>query len=210
MKRIKEIQFRTSYVVHCNESIVTSNIIIRDILSLINHYIIMKSTLPIDTSHVISEENIEKSEIERKESLERRLRIWGKLRSLVPKLAKQRREQFAKNAEYCRLCILDAFQGRLSNGLANNSKKSWLVYTIFCIQTSETLFRCVMMACIFHTFSIFFEPENACTNSTIYTCLQVLVLLIYVFDISLKMSYEGIQVRYIYSLLFSMLFTIFT
>lgn len=98
---------------------------------------------------------------------------------------------------YCKLCILDAFQGRLSNGLANNSKKSWWIYTIFCIQTSEVLFKCVMGACVFHTVSIFFEPENACADSAIYTALQVLVILIYTFDIALKMSYEGIEVRFI-------------
>lgn len=97
---------------------------------------------------------------------------------------------------YCKLCILDAFQGRLSNGLANNSKKSWWIYTIFCIQTSEVLFKCVMGACVFHTVSIFFEPENACADSAIYTALQVLVILIYTFDIALKMSYEGIEVSF--------------
>jgi hypothetical protein len=112
----------------------------------------------------------------------------------VPQFAKERRELFARNAAYCRLCILDAFQGRLSNGLANNSKKSWWIYTIFCVQTSELLFQCVMGACTFHTISIFFEPENACANSAIYTFLQVLVLLVYSFDIALKMSYEGIEV----------------
>ncbi len=124
-----------------------------------------------------------------------RKRVMEKLRKYIPELAKERRAVFAKNAEYCRLCILDAFQGRLSNGLANNSKKSWWIYTIFRVQTSEMLFRAVMGACVFHTFSIFFEPENACTNSVIYTGLQMLVLAIYVFDISLKMSYEGIEVR---------------
>jgi hypothetical protein len=91
------------------------------------------------------------------------------------------------------LCILDAFQGRLSNGLANNSKKSWWIYTIFRIQTSEILFRCVIGACVFHTVSLFFEPENSCSNSAAYTALQVLVLCIYAFDIGLKMSYEGLE-----------------
>lgn len=123
-----------------------------------------------------------------------RKKVWEKLRKYIPELAKQRRAKFAENAEYCRLCIMDAFQGRLSNGLANNSKKSWWIYTIFRIQTSEVLFQAVMTACIFHTFSLFFEPENSCTNSLVYTTLQVLVLLIYSFDIVLKMSYEGFKV----------------
>lgn len=132
-----------------------------------------------------------------------RKRIMEKLRKYIPILAQERREKFAKNAEYCRLCILDAFQGRLSNGLANNSKKSWWIYTIFRVQTSELLFRCVMGACMFHTFSLFFEPENACTNSKIYTGLQALVLAIYAFDITLKMSYEGMEVRTILSRIYT-------
>ena len=126
----------------------------------------------------------------------KRKRVWQLIKKAVPEFAKQRRLLFAKNAEYCRLCILDAFQGRLSNGLANNSKKSWWIYTIFCVQTSDILFQCVMSACIFHTISIFFEPENACANSALYTLLQVLVLLMYSFDIGLKMSYEGIEVTH--------------
>ncbi len=121
-------------------------------------------------------------------------RVWQLVKKAIPQFAEERRQLFAKNAAYCKLCILDAFQGRLSNGLANNSKKSWWIYTIFCVQTSELLFQCVMSACAFHTISIFFEPENACTNSAIYTSLQVLVLLVYSFDIGLKMSYEGIEV----------------
>ena len=126
-----------------------------------------------------------------------RKRILEKLRKYIPELAKERRAKFAQNAEYCRLCILDAFQGRLSNGLANNSKKSKWIYTIFCIQTSEILFKAVVGACVFHTFSLFFEPENACANSSVYTGLQILVLAIYSFDIALKMSYEGFSVRII-------------
>lgn len=125
---------------------------------------------------------------------EKQKRIWALVKKNIPRFAQERRDLFAKNAEYCKLCILDAFQGRLSNGLANNSKKSWWIYTIFCVQTSEVLFKCVMGACVFHTVSLFFEPNNACADSAIYTALQVLVLLIYSFDIALKMSYEGIEV----------------
>jgi hypothetical protein len=124
---------------------------------------------------------------------EKRKRIWQTVRKNIAAVAEERRRLFAKNAEYCKLCIMDAFQGRLSNGLANNSKKSWWIYTIFRIQTSEILFRCVIGACIFHTLSLFFEPENACANSWVYTTLQVLVILIYGFDIAMKMSYEGVQ-----------------
>mmetsp|Transcript_1591 Transcript_1591/g.2628 ORF Transcript_1591/g.2628 Transcript_1591/m.2628 type:complete len:1144 (+) Transcript_1591:16-3447(+) len=121
----------------------------------------------------------------------RRKVIIAALRKAIPKIAHDRRKVLKENAAYCRLCILDAFQGRLSNGLANNSQKPPWVYTVFCIQTSDWLFNSVVWACVFHTLSIFFEPENACSNSTIYFMIQALVLSIYTFDISLKMSYEG-------------------
>ena len=150
----------------------------------------MEDSSPTSTLGVAKEQ----SECSRAMTDEKRSRIWQVVGKKISQLAKERKLLFAKNAEYCRLCILDAFQGRLSNGLANNSKKSWWIYTIFCIQTSTLLFRCVMGACIFHTISIFAEPENACSNSSLYTFLQILVLLIYSFDIALKMSYEGIEV----------------
>ena len=128
-----------------------------------------------------------------------RSRVWNVLKEAIPRIAAERRRAFIVNAEYCRLCILDAFQGRLSNGLANNSKKSAWIYAIFCFQTSDALFQCVIGACIFHTMSVFIEPESACSNSSIFSVLQVLVLLIYAVDIGLKMGYEGISVSFLCS-----------
>jgi hypothetical protein len=126
---------------------------------------------------------------------ERRSQIIGVLREAIPVMAKQRREEIKKKAQYTRLCILDAFQGRLSNGLANNSKKSKFIYTVFVIQTSDWLFNSVMLACTFHTLSIFFEPANECSDSWIYFSLQLLVMFVYLMDIALKMTYEGWHVR---------------
>lgn len=129
---------------------------------------------------------------------ERRQEIWKVMKKAIPIYAQEKKKKFAQDAEKAKLCILDAFQGRLSNGLANNSVKSKWIYTIFCIQTSETLFNTVLAACVFHTLSIFLEPTNACTNSVLYTALQVLILCIYAFDIGLKMSYEGVKARVYY------------
>lgn len=127
---------------------------------------------------------------------ERRLEILTNMRKAIPGFAKARREIIAKNCVFARLCILDAFQGRLSNGLATNSKKSKLMYTVFQVQTSEVLFKSVLMACCLHTLGIFFEPENACSSSVFVKMFQIGVVLIYLLDISLKMSYEGIEVSF--------------
>lgn len=126
---------------------------------------------------------------------ERRAFVLANMRKAIPGFAAQYKARVVKNCTYARLCILDAFQGRLSNGLATNSKKSTLIYTIFCIQTSELLFKCVLSACALHTLAIFIEPENACSNFFFMKVFQMAVICIYLFDIGLKMSYEGLEVR---------------
>ncbi|KAJ1431987.1 hypothetical protein B484DRAFT_36811 [Ochromonadaceae sp. CCMP2298] len=126
-------------------------------------------------------------------SKERKQHILSLLWTAITNSAQDQRDLIRKNAVYCRLCIMDAFQGRLSNGLANNSKKSWWIYTIFSIQTSDWLFNAVVWACVFHTLSVFSEPTNQCSASTIYFLVQVVILVIYTFDISLKMGYEGLK-----------------
>jgi hypothetical protein len=152
---------------------------------------VVEPTIPISKSmDDLADLNLTPREL----AVKQRKRNWNRVRKLIPEFARQRRESFKTNAIYGRLCILDAFQGRLSNGLANNSKKSWWIYTIFCIQTSDWLFNCVIAACVFNTLSVFFEPANACSSSPLYGAVQVLILLIYAFDIGLKMSYEGIHV----------------
>ncbi len=135
-----------------------------------------------------------------KMSAERKTAIFEKLRHAIPVFAKMRRDKIKKNCEFARLCILDAFQGRLSNGLANNSKKSQWIYTIFCIQTSDLLFKTVISACALHSLMIFFEPENACSSSVFMPIFQIAVVLIYCFDIALKMSYEGLEVSVLLSI----------
>lgn len=130
-------------------------------------------------------------------SPEKKKRIWGVLRASLPVVAKERSMVIKKNAAYAKLCVLDAFQGRLSNGLANNSKKSWWIYTIFRIQTSNLLLKAVIWASALHSISLFLEPEDSCTYSSwLLKCFHIAVNLIYIFDITLKMSYEGLKVSY--------------
>lgn len=128
-------------------------------------------------------------------STERREHVLRVLRKAIPIYAAAKRRMIEENAAYAKLCIQDAFAGRLNNGLATNSKKSWMIYTLFRIQTSEWLFNSVIVASTVHTFLVFFEPANACSSSWLYYLLQWMILLVYAFDITLKMTYEGPKVR---------------
>lgn len=125
---------------------------------------------------------------------ERRAHIINALAVAIPRIARERRDDIRKRAQYTKLCLNDAFAGRLSNGLANNSKKSPFIYKVFVIQTSDFLFNLVLGACAFHTLSIFFEPDNACSPHTWYWLLQLAVFCVYFVDVVLKMTYEGISV----------------
>ena len=131
-------------------------------------------------------------------SLSKRALLMKRLKSAIKQAAVERKKLFSKNAAYSALCIKDAFQGRLSNGLANNSKKDWLTYTIFCIQTNNLFLKAIIFACFIHTLSVFIfnESGDTCSNSSLYFFLQVCIMSLYIFDISLKMSYEGLHVRY--------------
>jgi CRP-like cAMP-binding protein len=122
---------------------------------------------------------------------ERRESVLKVLRKSIPLYAAAKRRMIAENAEYSKLCIQDAFAGRLNNGLATNSKKSKMIYDLFRIQTSEWLFNSVIIASTLHTFLIFMEPANSCTASWLYYLLQLCILLVYAVDITLKMTYEG-------------------
>lgn len=114
----------------------------------------------------------------------------------VKSASQERRRLHKSNASFAALCIIDAFQGRLSNGLANNSKKSGLIYSIFCIQTSRILLMSVLYASVVHTVSVFVSNNagDTCVNSTLYTVLQWCIMLLYMFDVGLKMYYEGLHV----------------
>lgn len=82
----------------------------------------------------------------------------------------------------------------MSNGLANNSKKSTWIYTIFCIQTSTWLLNAVVIASVLHTLSVFFEPSEQCMAHWLFRLYQWSVVVLYAADIALKMSYEGVKV----------------
>lgn len=122
--------------------------------------------------------------------------IRGAFLDAVKSAAQERRRLHKSNASFAALCIIDAFQGRLSNGLANNSKKSEFIYRIFCIQTSRILLTSVLYASVVHTVSVFVfnNAGDTCVNSSLYTVLQWCIMLLYIFDVGLKMYYEGLHV----------------
>eukprot|EP01035_Chromulina_nebulosa_P026752 gene26752-35065_t len=129
---------------------------------------------------------------------ERRATILHLLRKYIPIAAKRRREVIKKNARYCKLCIIDAFNGRLSNGLANNSpefnpNKSRWEYNLFCLNTSEYVYNAVLIACALNTMIIFFQPPNVCSDSFFHRALNAVIIGTYAFDIALKIGYEGLQ-----------------
>lgn len=124
-------------------------------------------------------------------TLERNREIKYMFRKHLPTLIKKRADQIEKNAKYAHLCVLDAFQGRLGNGLATNSKKSPFIYKIFYIQTHEYLLNTVVISCALHTLSVFFEPDKGCSASYLMYLFHLIVSLIHITDCALKMYYEG-------------------
>mmetsp|Transcript_26414 Transcript_26414/g.39191 ORF Transcript_26414/g.39191 Transcript_26414/m.39191 type:complete len:931 (+) Transcript_26414:243-3035(+) len=128
-------------------------------------------------------------------SPERKAYILAVLRNNLPKLILEWREKTDKNAKYASLCVLDAFQGRLSNGLATNSKKSKLMFTIFYIQTSDWFLHIVVLSSILHTLMVFFEPTGQECSGYLspftVSVIHVVVFLIQLADVVLKMIYQG-------------------
>lgn len=112
------------------------------------------------------------------------------IRSLPEFIAADRKEKL-KNAQYCRLCILDAFAGRLSSGLASNMKKGKVMFTIFSVQTSELMLNSIIFFSMIHSMSIFIEPVNGAETSVPIRLLHVFSILLYIVDIILKIAYQG-------------------
>ena len=109
----------------------------------------------------------------------------------IPEFIAADRKEKLKNAQYCRLCILDAFAGRLSSGLASNLKKGKVMFTIFSIQTSEFILNSIILCSMLHSMSIFIEPIDASQTSIPIRVLHIFSVLLYIVDVLLKMAYQG-------------------
>ena len=111
----------------------------------------------------------------------------------TPELIEQEKLEVKKCAEYCKLCILDAFAGRLSSGLASNLKRGKLIFTIFKIQTSEILLNLILFCSVIHSITIFFEPNNPSETTFSIRLLHIFSVLIYIIDVLLKIAYQGVE-----------------
>lgn len=161
------------------------------------------------TANVEEEEEVDKSRLLMhqdsfndegpKISRERVLHIKSLLRKHLPRLIKVRSEQIAKDANYAKLCIQDAFAGRLKNGLATNFKKDKRVFKmfpitmfqIFSFQTNEILLKTVVWSSILHSILVFFEPSPDSYWAGPLFYVHLVISLIHVMDVLLKMAYEG-------------------
>jgi hypothetical protein len=97
-------------------------------------------------------------------------------------------EELDQISSFASLCVLDAFQGRLSSGLATNSKKSKLIYLIFCVQTSELFLNIVVYSSIIHTLMTFFEDD---ANTSLVQLCHVAIFLVQFCDFAMKIFYQG-------------------
>jgi hypothetical protein len=156
-----------------------------------------------ESLHSFDKEEEKEEEIQEKAKLdalvqqeknERTRYLKQQLRKKLPQVIRERMLVIDKNAQYATLCILDAFQGRMSNGLATNSKKSKLMFTIFCIQTSDWFLNLIIFSSILHTFMIFLEPNSQdCSPefSFFLTLTHSIIFFIHFMDVALKMAYQG-------------------
>lgn len=123
---------------------------------------------------------------------ERRLAIAHSLHAYCLKITAERRIAVKEAATMAGYCIEDAFQGRLSNGLASNSKKSAEMLAIFRIQTSEWLLNLILFCSVFHTVCVFYESSDV-VPAWVWSLNTLFVVSVYSLDVGLKMAYQGVD-----------------
>mmetsp|Transcript_6435 Transcript_6435/g.12358 ORF Transcript_6435/g.12358 Transcript_6435/m.12358 type:complete len:1014 (-) Transcript_6435:1303-4344(-) len=124
------------------------------------------------------------------------------------KLIKQRRAEIDKNGAFAALCVRDAFEGRLGNGLATNSTKSAFIFGIYSLQTNEHWMNLVILSSAFHSILTFMEPgygvdtcSDADWNDQSYwdiigpflVYLHYLIWFIHALDAGMKVFYQGVR-----------------
>jgi len=125
----------------------------------------------------------------------RKREILDALRRNIKSIIKTRNESNDKCAKFAAYCIEDAFEGRLSNGLASNSKKSTLIFNAFRIQTSGIFTNLVIGLSLLHCLSIFVLESGDLNGSLHYASVifNIVTYTVYILDVVLKMSYEGFK-----------------
>ena len=123
-------------------------------------------------------------------------------------LIQQRKYEMEKNGKYASLCVIDAFEGRLSNGLATNFSKSRFIFAIYQLQTSFDWMNIVILSSAFHSILIFLEPnigyetceDTIVLNQNYYNMiapyifyLHYIVWIIHGLDSGMKIFYQGVK-----------------
>lgn len=127
------------------------------------------------------------------------------------KIMYSRRAEMEQNAALATLCVRDAFEGRLGNGLATNSTKSPFIFGIYSIQTDHRWMNLVILSSIGHTILTFMEPVcsvNSCLQQTSelgvnltfmdmiglsLLHLHYVIWLIHALDVGMKVFYQGVM-----------------
>lgn len=132
---------------------------------------------------------------------QRRTHIMNLLSRSISKLTLERKKTIDESTDRALLWILDAFDGRIKNGLAENSLRSEWIYNVYRIQSSVWLRNAIIALSVTHTIAVFMESAG---NSgefflTGTFLLNTLTLLVYFADMVMKMTYEGMSVRYLFT-----------
>jgi hypothetical protein len=119
----------------------------------------------------------------------------------------ERRAEMEKNGAFAALCVNDAYEGRLGNGLATNSSKSPFIFAIYRLQTNNDWMHLVILSSAFHTILTFMEPgcslevcEDVGGGSQDYYSmiapyiyyLHYVIWFIHAFDAGMKVFYQGV------------------
>lgn len=140
---------------------------------------------------------------------ERRAHIIHAFLSEGCALMRKRRVEMEKNGAYASLCVRDAYEGRLGNGLATNYGKAPFIFAVYQLQTDNNWMNLVILSSAFHTLLTYIEPGcvlNVCSENAImgsgsyYSSIKsylfyfhYLVWLIHAFDCGMKVFYQGVR-----------------
>lgn len=129
--------------------------------------------------------------------------ILGLFKKKACKLVLDRRKELEDNGAFAALCVRDAFEGRLGNGLATNSSKSPFIFAVYSLQTNDKWMNLVILSSAFHTMLTYMEPgcsANTCEGGSdngaakpVIFYLHYMVWLIHALDAGMKMVYQGVR-----------------
>lgn len=141
-------------------------------------------------------------------SPERRAHIVQLFLNEASTLIHKRRIEMETNGAMASLCARDAFEGRLSNGLATNWGRPPFIFSVYQLQTNHNWMNLVIISSAFHTLLTFLEPgcatdtcvEQSRMGPDYYNMIapflyyfHYLVWFIHAFDCGMKVFYQGVR-----------------